>query len=77
MLSIWIMVKREEQRHVARGFWVEYVSPGVLRAGEEDFAVVYYEGDRWQFFYGNKSQSSGAESLSVPDESGWQALMPD
>ena len=75
-LAGWVMMKRDGRRRALQGYWVEYLSPGVLRAGDDDFAVVYHEADRWQFFYGKVGRPQAPDRLFVPDEARWQAQMP-
>ena len=72
-----VMIKHQERKRVEQGFWVEYISPGRLRAGENDFAVVYHEGNVSHFFYGSIDRSSRLEKLNVPDEVRWQEQVPD
>ena len=70
-----VATEREQLR--IQGYWVEYVSPGVLRAGEDDFAVVYHEGDRQHFFDGKLSRNSTPDILHVPSQSAWRHRTPE
>ncbi len=74
---IWVLIKRDEQKHIRQGNWVEYVSPGRLRGNEDDFAVVYHELERWQFFYGKTTGHGKPDQLSFPDDAAWQEQSPD
>lgn len=72
----WVLVKWDERKHIRQGYWVEYVSPGQLRGNEDDFAVVYHELERWQFFSGKTSRHGKPDQLSFPDEAAWQEQSP-
>lgn len=56
--------------------WVEYLSPGRLRAGEDDFALVYHDGERQHFFYGKVGKLPSPDILTVPSELKWQSQVP-
>lgn len=43
-VGVGIALMRERHRRRVRGFWVEYLSPNMLRAGDQEFAIVYHEG---------------------------------
>jgi len=73
---VWVLIKRDERKHVRQGYWVEYVSPGRLRADEDDFAVVYHELERWQFFCGKTNGQGKSDQLSFPDDAAWQEQSP-
>lgn len=77
MFGGWIMMKQEERRRALRGYWVENISPGVLRADDGDFAVVYHEAGRCQFFYGKIGDRQNPDRLFVPGETRWQTQMPN
>ena len=59
------------------GCWLEYLSPGMLRAGKEDFALVYHDGERQHFFYGTVGKPPASDILTVPSEERWQSQVPD
>ncbi len=75
--AVWVMIKQDERRRARQGYWVEYLSPGQLRADEDGFAVVYHEADRWHFFYGKVGSPQNLNRLLVPDAAQWQAQLPD
>ena len=75
--GVWVLIKREEQRHVRQGYWVEYLSPGRVRDDKETFAVVYHEAERWQFFYGKTARRGELDRLLFPDEAAWQSRSPN
>jgi len=62
-----ILSVRRRQR---LGRWVEYLSPGRLRAGEEDFALVYHDEKRQHFFYGKVGKPPAPDILTVPARKG-------
>jgi len=76
-LLIFRAVFGERRRRQRQGYWVEYFSSGVLRVDEDDFAVVYHEGDKSHWFYGKTSRPPAPDILSVPSEAAWQAEMPE
>lgn len=61
-------------RQSARAYWVEYVSPAMLRAGENDFAVVYHEREAYLFFEG--VTEPGGRRLTLPSASAWSDSVP-
>lgn len=63
-LALAALLTRRRQR--LRGYWVEYVSPNVLRAGEGEFAVVYHEGMEKLVFYGHERPAPEPNLLFVP-----------
>jgi hypothetical protein len=65
--------RRQRQRE---GSWVEWISPGLLRAGEDDFAVVYHEGGRQHFFYGKAGPPPMRCVLQVPSQAAWPSHVP-
>jgi hypothetical protein len=75
-----ILVAREflskRWRRQKLGYWVEYISPGILRAGDDDFAVVYHEEERQHYFYGKVGQPPAPDILTVPSEATWQSQVP-
>jgi hypothetical protein len=61
-----ILLNRRKRR--LRGYWVEYVSPGLLRAGENEFGIVYHEGPERLFFYGIQRPKPDRNLLFIPRE---------
>lgn len=57
--------------HRLRGYWIEYVSPGLLRNEDGDFAVVYHEGSRQLMLLGVQRPKPEADILFVPPEETW------
>jgi hypothetical protein len=64
----------ERRRRSAREYWVEYLSPAMVRAGENDFAVVYHEREAYLFFEG--VTEPGGRRLTVPSASAWSDRVP-
>jgi hypothetical protein len=52
-----------------RGYWIEYVSPGLLRAGEDEFGIVYHEGSEKLSFHGVQRPKPDRDLLFIPGES--------
>lgn len=77
VLLIFRAVVGERQRRKRQGYWVEYFSPGVLKADEDDFAVVYHAGEKSHWFSGKTSRSPAPDILSVPNQSAWQGQVPE
>jgi len=67
---------RERHRRRMQGFWIEYVSPNVLRADEHDFAIVYHEGEESLFFYGKERSRPERDRLLIPSAAAWDAVVP-
>jgi hypothetical protein len=59
--------------HRLRGYWVEYVAPGLLRDDDVDFAVVYHEGSRELMLLGQRRPKPEADILFVPPEGSWSS----
>src|SRR6266487_2350977 len=51
---LWLLDAIRKRRDKKRGYSIELVSPGVLRAGEDDYAIVYKQVDVQFWFYGQK-----------------------
>ncbi len=68
---------REHRRVKNQGYWVEYLSPGQVRAADDDFAVVYHEGERWHFFDGKEHPAPASNILTVPSPAAWPTQVPD
>lgn len=66
----------ERRLRQQRGWWVEYLSPGLLRAGADDFGLVYHEGDNQHFFYGQERPRPALNVLTVPSEVRWDEQVP-
>ena len=70
-LAIWWSIHQDNQRQIRRGYWVEYLSPGRLRDGNDDCALIYHEGNNSVTFYG-KERNRGRDSIIfVPSSSAW------
>jgi hypothetical protein len=63
-------------RETRRGFWVRYISPNVLRADRNDFAIEYHEGEQSLMLYGKLLEGS-KRVVSVPATQEWEAKMPE
>jgi len=61
-----VLLNRRERR--LRGYWVEYVSPAVVRAGEHEFAIVYHEGSEKLFLYGVERPQPERNLLYIPGD---------
>lgn len=80
-LVFWFDPVRHRKRDLkSQGFHIEYVSPGVLRGDENQFAVVYYEENRevgeqiW--FYGTDTNDKKSVLL-IPLPEDWNEKVPD
>ncbi|MEO7718477.1 MAG: hypothetical protein ABIY70_19930 [Capsulimonas sp.] len=49
-------ILKERRRRQKEGYWLEFLSPGVLRGDDDEFAVVYHEGGKQKFFTGKIRQ---------------------
>ena len=67
---------RDRHRRRVQGFWIEYVSPNVLRTDERDFAIVYHEGEGSLFFYGKERPRPERDRLLTPSAAAWDAAAP-
>jgi hypothetical protein len=63
-LALAVLLAKRRQR--LRGYWVEYVSPNVLRAREGELAVVYHEGTEKLVLYGLERPAPARPLLLVP-----------
>ena len=61
----------DRRRRRLRGYWVEYVSPGLLRAREDEFAIIYHEGLEKLFFYGVYRPKPARNLLFIPTGDRW------
>lgn len=68
-----ILLNRRRQR--LRGYWVEYMSPGLVRAGENEFGIVYHEGSERLSFYGIHRPKPARNLLFIPGDS-WDRTVP-
>lgn len=59
--------------HRLRGYWIEYVSPGVLGEGDGGFALIYHEGRKQLTLLGLQRPRPEADVLFVPREDSWTA----
>jgi hypothetical protein len=65
-LVVAVFLARRRQRR--RGFWVEYISPAVLRAAEGKLSIVYHEGMEKLVFYGEERPAPACHLLFVPHD---------
>ncbi len=65
------------QRHRAHklGYWVEHLSPGQLRAGEDEIAVIYHEGQNQIVFSGIERRRPDRNLIHVPGAKVWDATV--
>jgi hypothetical protein len=61
-----VLLNRRQRR--LRGYWVEYVSPGLLRARENEFGIVYHEGSERLSFHGIERPKPARNLLFIPGE---------
>jgi hypothetical protein len=59
------------RRRRLRGYWVEFISPGLLRAGEDEFALVYHEGDHKLWLKGRERRKPHRGTLYLPSSASW------
>lgn len=74
--GVGIALMRERHRRHVQGFWVEYVSPNMLRANEGDFAVAYHEGEESLYFYGSEQPRPERDRLVIPSVAAWDTAVP-
>jgi hypothetical protein len=67
---------REHRRCKGEGFYVEYLSPGLVRDGPDDWGVVYREGENALRFYG-KIIARDRDILHVPSLENWLRIVPE
>jgi hypothetical protein len=72
--ALLVLAWLDRRARSTRGYWIEHLSPAVLRAGANDFAVVYHEGAEQMFFYGHALPDG--ERLCVPAEEAWTDCAP-
>lgn len=63
-LALAVLLAKRRQR--LQGYWVEYISPAVLRATEGKLAIVYHEGMEKLVFYGEERPAPARDLLFVP-----------
>ena len=68
-LAIWWSIHRDNQWHIRQGYRVEYLSPGIIRGGEDECGVVYHEGKNSVKFYGEVRRRDSI--IFVPSSSTW------
>jgi hypothetical protein len=75
---IWIMVLiwLEERRWKKLGYRVEFVTPAVLRAEPDDFAVVFHENGKRVWFQGKIINKEYILSLDIPEGDGYNETDP-
>ncbi len=59
------------RRRQLRDYGVEYVSSGLLRAREDEFAIIYHEGTEKLYFYGVERPKSARNLLFIPSGDRW------
>ena len=75
-IGIFVKVLLNRRQRRLRGYWVEYVSPAVVRAGEHEFAIVYHEGPEKLYFYGLERPQLEQNLLYVPGDEWDEAVEP-
>lgn len=70
------LLLRERWRRQRQGYWLEYLSPGQLRVGEDDFAIVYHEEKSQHFFQGKVGRHAAPDVLTVPSVNEWETHTP-
>ena len=72
LLITWGLVtyRREIQCRQGQGYWVEFLGPSRLDTGDDQFAVVYREGEKSLWLYGKDN------TLSVPRTEQWHKTVP-
>ena len=63
-------------RETRRGFWVRYISPNILRADPDDFAIEYHEGEKSLMLYGKLLERS-KRLVTIPSTQEWETKMPE
>jgi len=74
-LAIAAKIFLERRRRRLRGYWVEYLPPAIVRAGEHKFAIVYHEGSKTLFFSGLQRPSPARSLLVIPGEERWDSTV--
>ncbi len=74
LLLAWVTWNK--YRETRRGFWVRYISPNILRADRDDFAIEYYEGGKSLMLYGKLLEES-KRLVTVPPTQEWETKMPE
>src|ERR1051325_11161743 len=59
-----------------RGFRIRYLSPGILRAGPDKFAIEYFEGTK-SFLLHGREVSHSKRVITIPSVREWETNMPD
>src|SRR6185436_12052445 len=57
--------------HRLRGYWVEYISPSLLQAGDGGFGLVYHEGRKELMLLGVRRPIPQPDILFIPPEGSW------
>jgi hypothetical protein len=71
LLALTLSARRKRLERDRRGWWVEYVSPGVLRGGEDEFAIAYHEGNKTLYFSGTEGRRGERSTLVLPGAAAW------
>lgn len=66
---------RKNRELLRQGFHVEWVSPGVVRAGPDDIAIVYHD-PRGEISFEGKEVGRNAV-VHIPASSAWKLKVPD
>ena len=74
LLFIWFFWNKYQETR--RGFWIRYISPNILRADPEDFAIEYHEGEKSLMLYG-KLLEGPKRRVTIPSMHEWEAKMPE
>ena len=68
---LWWQVLRTRRAIERQGFEVEYLSPGVLRGAEDEFAIAYHEGPNVVYFSGTVGRRGHRDQLVLPGTTAW------
>jgi hypothetical protein len=74
LLLAWVAWNK--YRKSRRGFWVRYISPNIVRADRDDFAIEYHEGKKSLILHGKLLEGS-KRLITVPRTQDWDTKMPD
>jgi hypothetical protein len=58
-------------------YWVEHVSPGILRGENDDVAFAYHEGTNVVIFLGKFRKHRIRDVIFVPNAEQWERTMPE
>lgn len=78
-LAAWggVSWKREQQRRMREGYWIEWLTPGRVRDGPDDAALVYHEGEREYGLPAKERIDGDGAKLYVPSPARWNEAAPE